>query len=155
MTMTEPTECKTRDDAIRTGLADPEIQQFDMVAETELNIAYPDFPIVFGDGNSSFAAGYRLPDNIPVRMPEPGPSSLHALGHRAGSTLMLVGGPTANPLALSTLHAALQEHVKCSPLFEAAVALTAGAHVPDSIGYLDPTAASQLGMEGSTSGNPP
>jgi len=30
------------------------------------------------------------------------------------------------------------------------VALTAGANVPDSIGYLDPTAASQLGMEGST-----
>jgi hypothetical protein len=120
------------------------------VAETELNIDYAHSPIVFGDANTSFAAGYRLPDTIPVRMPQPGPSSLHALGHRAGSTLILVGGPTANPSALLALHAALQEHVKHSTLFEAAVALTAGANVPDSIGYLDPTAASQLGMEGST-----
>jgi hypothetical protein len=29
------------------------------------------------------------------------------------------------------------------------VTLTAGAHVSDSIGHLDPAAASQLGMEGS------
>jgi 2-polyprenyl-6-methoxyphenol hydroxylase-like FAD-dependent oxidoreductase len=150
LTMTDPTERKTRDDAIRTALADPEIRHHDMVAETELNIDYAHSPIVYGDANTSFAAGYRLPDNIPVRMPQPGPSSLHALGHRAGSTLILVGGPTANPSALLALHAALQEHVKHSTLFEAAVALAVGANVPDSIGYLDPNAASQLGMEGST-----
>jgi hypothetical protein len=122
----------------------------DMVAETELNVDYAHSPIVFGDANSSLAAGYRLPDNIPVRMPQPGPSSLHALGHRAGSTLMLLGGPSTNPVALSALHAALQEHVKHSTLFEAAVTLTASAAVPDSIGHFDPTATSQLGMDGST-----
>jgi 2-polyprenyl-6-methoxyphenol hydroxylase-like FAD-dependent oxidoreductase len=83
-------------------------------------------------------------------MPQPGPSSLHALGHRAGSTLILVGGPTANPSALSALHSALQEHIKHSTLFETAVALSAGANDPDSIGHLHPTMASQLGMEGST-----
>jgi 2-polyprenyl-6-methoxyphenol hydroxylase-like FAD-dependent oxidoreductase len=150
LTMADPAERKTRDDAIRIALADPEILHHDRVAETELNIDYAHSPIVFGDANTSFAAGYRLPDTIPVRMPQPGPSSLHALGHRAGSTLILVGGPTADPSALLALHAALQEHVKHSTLFESAVALTAAANVPDSIGYLDPTAASQLGMEGST-----
>jgi FAD binding domain len=143
LTMTGPSERKTRDDAIRIALADPEILHHDMVAETELNIDYAHSPIVFGDVNTSFAAGYRLPDTIPVRMPQPGPFSLHVLGHRAGSTLILVGGPTANQSALLALHAALQEHVKHSTLFEAAVALTAGAN-------LDPTAASQLGMEGTT-----
>ena len=91
--MPDPTERKTRDQAIKTALADPDMLHFDVVAETELNVDYAHSPIVFGDGNNSFAAGYRLPDNIPVRMPQPGPSSLHALGHRAGSTLMLLGGP--------------------------------------------------------------
>jgi 2-polyprenyl-6-methoxyphenol hydroxylase-like FAD-dependent oxidoreductase len=150
LTVTDPTERKTRDQAIKTALADPDMVHFDVVAETELNVDYAHSPIVFGDANSSFAAGYRLPDNIPVRMPQPGPFRLHALGHRAGSTLMLLGGPAANPVALSALHAALQEHIKHSTLFEAAVAVTAGAEVPASIGQFDPIAAAQLGMEGST-----
>ena len=148
--MPDPTERKTRDQAIKTALADPDMLHFDVVAETELNVDYAHSPIVFGDGNNSFAAGYRLPDNIPVRMPQPGPSSLHALGHRAGSTLMLLGGPGADPMALSALNGALQEHVKRSAMFEAAVALTAGDCVSDSIGQFDSTAAAKLGMEGST-----
>jgi hypothetical protein len=53
-------------------------------------------------------------------------------------------------VALSALHAALQEQVKHSAMFEAAVALTAGDRVSDSIGQFDSTAAFQLGMEGST-----
>jgi 2-polyprenyl-6-methoxyphenol hydroxylase-like FAD-dependent oxidoreductase len=150
LNIADSTQRKTRDDAIRTGLADPEIQQHDKVAETELNIDYAHSPIVFGDANSSIAAGNRLPDNIPVRMPHGGPSSLHALGHRAGSTLLLVGGPSANPTELAAMHAALQQQAKDSTLFEAAIALTAGTHGSDSIGHLDPVAASQLGMEGIT-----
>ena len=89
--MPDPTERKTRDQAIKTALADPDMLHFDVVAETELNVDYAHSPIVFGDGNNSFAAGYRLPDNIPVRMPQPGPSSLHALGHRAGGASDAVG----------------------------------------------------------------
>jgi 2-polyprenyl-6-methoxyphenol hydroxylase-like FAD-dependent oxidoreductase len=150
LTMSDPAERRKRDQTIRAALADPEMQHHDKVAETELNIDYAHSPITFGDANSAFAAGHRLPDNIPVRMPQPGPSNLHALGQRAGSTLILVGGPNATPSALSALHAALQEHVKQSNLFEAAVALSSGAGASDSIGHLDPTAASQLGMEGST-----
>ena len=150
LNMADPAERKTRDDAMRTALADPEIQHHDMVAETELNIDYAHSPMVFGDANGSIAAGYRLPDNIPVRMPHPGPSSLHALGHRAGSTLILVGGPTANPSELTALDATLQQHAKDSTLFEAVVALTAADSVSDSIGHIDAGAASQLGMEGIT-----
>ena len=53
-------------------------------------------------------------------------------------------------MALSALNGALQEHVKRSAMFEAAVALTAGDCVSDSIGQFDSTAAAKLGMEGST-----
>ena len=150
LAMTGPTERKARDQAIRTSLADQEILHHEMVAETELNIDYAHSPIVFGDANSSFAAGYRLPDNIPVQLPQAAPSHLHALGHHAGSTLMLLGGPTAKASALLALHAALQKQVRESPLFETAVALTAGAHVADSVGHLEPAAAAQLGIEGNT-----
>jgi 2-polyprenyl-6-methoxyphenol hydroxylase-like FAD-dependent oxidoreductase len=145
-----PTERKTRDQAIKTALADPEILHHDAVAETELNIDYAYSPIVFGDPNILFAAGYRLPDNIPVRMPEGSPSKLHALGHRAGNTLILLGGPAANPAALSALHAALQEYVKDSTLFETAIALSASATFHDQIGHLEAAEASRLGIEGST-----
>ena len=148
--MTDPAERKARDQAIRTALADQEIPHHDMVAETELNIEYAHSPIVFGDANTSFAAGYRLPDNIPVQMPQAAPSNLHALGHRAGSTLMLLGGPTANPSSLLALHAALQEHVKHSPLFESCCGPHCRRQRPDSIGHLEPAAASQLGIEGTT-----
>ena len=82
------------------------------MAETELNVDYAHSPIVFGDANSCFAAGYRLPDNVPVRMPEADASWLHALGQRAGSTLILLGGPAANTTTLLDLHATLQNHVK-------------------------------------------
>jgi 2-polyprenyl-6-methoxyphenol hydroxylase-like FAD-dependent oxidoreductase len=150
LTMTDPTEREARDQAIKTALADSAILHHDMVAETELNIEYAHSPIVFGHANSSFSAGYRLPDNIPVHIPQAAPSNLHTLGHRAGSTLLLLGGPTANPSTLLELHAALQKHIKDSPLFETAVALTAGPNVPDSIGHLEAAAAAQLGIEGST-----
>jgi hypothetical protein len=150
LTMTDPAERKARDQAIKTALADQEILHHDMVAETELNIEYAHSPIVFGDANSSFAAGYRLPDNIPVQLPRAATSNLHALGHHAGSTLMLLGGPTADPSDLLGLHSALQNYIRDSPLFETAVALTAGANVPDSIGRLEPAAAAQLGIDGTT-----
>jgi 2-polyprenyl-6-methoxyphenol hydroxylase-like FAD-dependent oxidoreductase len=153
LTMTDPTERQTRDQAIKTGLADPEIRHHDMVAEAELNIDYAHSPIIFGDLNSSFAAGYRLPDNIPVRLPEGTPSKLHALGHRAGNTLILLGGPDANLSAWMALHSALQEYVKDSTLFETAVALRAGTNgldPIDQVGHLDPSEMSRLGIEGST-----
>jgi hypothetical protein len=51
---------------------------------------------------------------------------------------------------LVALYATLQEHVRDSPLFETAVALTAGANIPDFIGHLEPAAAAQLGIEGTT-----
>ena len=66
LTMADPTECKSRNLAInKATIARPKTLHHEIVAETELNIDYAHSPIVFGDANSSFAAGYRLPDNVP------------------------------------------------------------------------------------------
>jgi 2-polyprenyl-6-methoxyphenol hydroxylase-like FAD-dependent oxidoreductase len=150
LTMTDPTERKSRNLAIKATLADPKTRHHEIVAETELNVDYAHSPIVLGDANSRFAAGYRLPDNVPVRMPEAGASRLHALGQRAGSTLILLGGPTANTTSLLDLHATLQKHVNDSTLFETARTLSSCANVPDQIGQLEAAEASRLGVEGST-----
>jgi 2-polyprenyl-6-methoxyphenol hydroxylase-like FAD-dependent oxidoreductase len=150
LTMADPAERQSRDQTIKTNLADAKIRQHDIVAETELNIEYSGSPIVFGDANSYLAAGYRLPDHVQVQMPEASPSRLHALGHRAGNTLILLGGPAADILTLLDLHAALQEVVKDSTLFEVAVALSSRADVAHPIGCLEAAAASHLGIEGST-----
>jgi hypothetical protein len=90
-----------------------------------------------------------LPDHVQVQMPEASPSALHALGHRAGNTLILLGGPAADISTLLDLHTALQKVVKDSTLFEAAVALGSRADVAQPIGRLEAAAASRLGIEGS------
>jgi hypothetical protein len=84
------------------------------------------------------------------RMPEAPASRLHALGHCAGNTLILLGGPAADISTLSDLHCALQELVKDSTLFETAVALSSCSGITGPFGYLEPAEASHLGIEGST-----
>ncbi len=150
LTMADPTERQSRNQAIKANLADAKSRQHDIVAETELNIDYSGSPIVFGDANSSLAAGYRLPDHVQVQMPEASPCRLHALGHRAGNTLILLGGPAADPSTLLELHTALQDVVKDSRLFEAAVALSSRAGVAHPIGRLEAAEASNLGIEETT-----
>jgi 2-polyprenyl-6-methoxyphenol hydroxylase-like FAD-dependent oxidoreductase len=150
LTMADPTERKNRNQAIKATLSDPKTRHHEIVAETELNVDYSSSPIVFGDANGGLAAGYRLPDHIQVQMPEPSASRLHALGHRAGSTLILLGGPAAEISTLLDLHTALQDVVKDSTLFEAVVALSSRADVAQPIGRLEAAAASSLGIEGST-----
>jgi 2-polyprenyl-6-methoxyphenol hydroxylase-like FAD-dependent oxidoreductase len=150
MMMADPTERRSRNQTMRDTLADAKIRHHEIVAETELNVDYSSSPIVFGDAGSGLAAGHRLPDHVQVQMPEATPSRLHALCQRAGNTLLLIGGPDANMSTLLDLHAALQELVKDSTLFETAVTLSSCANLSDSIGRLDPAEASHLGIEGST-----
>jgi 2-polyprenyl-6-methoxyphenol hydroxylase-like FAD-dependent oxidoreductase len=149
-TLTDPTERDSRDQAMRAALAEPTARHHEVVAETELNVDYSGSPIVSGDANRRLAPGQRLPDTIPVQPPGAGPCRLHELTHRAGHTLVLLGGPTAQGSALVDLLAALQALVNESPLFEAAVALGTGPDLPDQIGQLEPVAAERLGVQGTT-----
>jgi len=106
--------------------------------------------IVAGDTNSHPSSGQRFPDTIPVRPWGTGPCQLHELTHRAGHTLVLLGGPTTRGPELAAILATLQELATGSVLFEAAVAFSAGPHPSDRIGRFDPAAADLLGVQGTT-----
>lgn len=149
-TMTDPTERDRRDRAIKAMLADPKARHHEVVAETELNVDYARSPIVSGDANRSLAPGKRLPNTIQVQRSDGQPCRLHELAHRAGHTLMLLGGPTAHGSAFVELHAALQELTTDSPLFEAAIALSTQPEPPAQIGRLEPVGADLLGVRGTT-----
>jgi 2-polyprenyl-6-methoxyphenol hydroxylase-like FAD-dependent oxidoreductase len=149
-TLTDPTERDRRDQAITAMLADPKARHYEVVAETELNVDYARSPIVCGDANSALAPGQRFPTTIHVQRSDEQPRRLHELTHRAGHTLILLGGPTAHGPALVELHAALQELTIDSPLFEAAIALTTQPDLPVQIGRLEPVGADRLGVRGTT-----
>jgi len=149
-TLTDPTERDSRDQALRGVLAEPTARHHEVVAEAELNVDYSGSPIVSGDANSHLAPGQRLPDTITVQPPGRRPCRLHELTHRAGHTLILLGGATARGPELADLLAAVQEIVTDSPLFEAAFAFGTHHDLPDHIGHLEPIAADLLGVEGIT-----
>jgi 2-polyprenyl-6-methoxyphenol hydroxylase-like FAD-dependent oxidoreductase len=150
LTMTDPAECDSRDQAILAMIADPTVRQHEIVAETELNINYSHSPIVLGNVNGGLAPGQRLPDTIWVRRPDGQPCRLHEYAHRAGHTLMLLGGPTADGPTVAALHTALQEFATGSPLFEMAIALGIHPDLPLSIGRLDLAEAARLGVQDTT-----
>jgi 2-polyprenyl-6-methoxyphenol hydroxylase-like FAD-dependent oxidoreductase len=149
-TMTDPAERDSRDQAIKATLADPKARHHEVVAEAELNVDYSRSPIVCGDANNYLAAGKRLPNTIQVQRSGEQLFRLHELAHRAGHTLMLIGGPTAHGPALVELHTALQELTADSPLFEAAIAFSTQPEPPDQIGRLEPVGAELLGVKGTT-----
>lgn len=139
-----------RDRELKAMLADPKARHLEILAEAELNVDYCRSPLVFGDANYLLAAGHSLPDAIPVEWPDGKRCGLHALAHRAGHTLMLLGGRMASVPMLLDLQAALRVLVVESPLFEAAVALSACTGLPLDIGYLEPSVVDLLGVGGIT-----
>jgi 2-polyprenyl-6-methoxyphenol hydroxylase-like FAD-dependent oxidoreductase len=149
-TMTDPAERDRRNQAIKATLADPKARHREVLAEAELNIDYARSPIVSGDANSDLAPGQRLPHRIQVQWSDKRSCQLHELVHRAGHTLMLLGGPTAHVPALMALQTAVQELTTNSPLFEAAIALSTQPEPPDQIGRLAPAGAVLLGVQGIT-----
>ena len=150
LTMTDPVERDSRDEAIKAMLADATARHHDVVAETELNVEYSQSPIVLGDANSSLAPGQRLPDTIPVQHPELRARRLHELAHRAGHTLMLLAGASAPGPAVMELHRALQKQTGASKLFETAVSLGTGSGLGGQIGHFEVAAANVLDVQGTT-----
>jgi len=149
-TLTDPVQRANRDRAIKDMVANPTKLQHVVTSETELINDYCQSPIVTGDANSTLAAGNRLPDSIGVLGSDMQPRWLHQLAHRAGHTLMLLGGPSADRSALVDLHSALQDSVASSPLFDAAVALSTHPDLPLAIAQVEPTATDLLGIEAIT-----
>lgn len=132
-TLTDPAERDSRDQALKAAFAESTARHPEVVAEAELNVYYARSPIVFGDANSQLGPGQRLPDTILVRPSGRGPRRLHELTHRAGHTLVIVGGPAARSLEVADLLAALKEFAADSPPFEAVIAFGTRPDLPDQI----------------------
>jgi hypothetical protein len=148
--LTNPTERGARDESMRSMLADPAARHHEIVAEVELNIDYAGSPIVAGDANGRLGPGQRLPDTIPVRAAGMAPGRLHELARRAGHTLLLLRGPAADRANAPALFQQLHELARASPRFDAALELVTDADVPDTVGHLDPSVATLLGVDGTT-----
>ena len=151
-TLTDAAERADRDRAMRSMLAEPVARHHEVVAEAELNVDYGGSPIVMGDANSRLGPGQRVPDTIAIhsKTTDARPGRLHELTHRAGHTLVLLGGTTANRAELADLLGHLQQRVAGSAVFDAAVALGAGPDLPDGIASCDPVAADLVGVDGVT-----
>jgi hypothetical protein len=147
-TLTDPAERDSRDKAMRAAFAESKARHHEVVAEAELNVDYSRSPIVTGDANIRLSPGQRLPDSIRVRRAGAGSCGLHELTHRAGHTLVLLGGASAGALELAELLAALRHFVIDSQLFEAAIAFGTRGELPDQIGQLEQDAEDLLGVEG-------
>ncbi len=157
--ISDPAARTTRDQKIKSTLADPKLRHHEVVAEAELAVDYSASPIVAGGAHRALDAGFRLPDTIQLENPrkpanaEKGAADvaqrpgLHQLAHRAGHTLILLAGPNADPRQFAELHAALQRQTTASPLFDCAICAateTAAEH------RLLPDAAKLLGVDGIT-----
>jgi 2-polyprenyl-6-methoxyphenol hydroxylase-like FAD-dependent oxidoreductase len=149
-TLLDPTDRQKRDAAIRAMLADANALHNDVVAKTELCIEYSGSPVVFGDANPRLAAGHRLPDTLEVSDARGTVAKLHAQGHRAGHTLMLIGGASADAQTFADLQAALDKFAGDAPLFESAVAFSAGSTSPQNVGRIGAAEAGLLGIDGIT-----
>jgi len=149
-TLTDSAERDKRDQAIRAMLRNPEDLHHQVMSETELVIDYSRSPIVTGNSSDEPAPGFRLPEMITVQWPAGVSRELHQLAHREGHTLMLLGGPAADPEVFANLHASVREFVADSALFEAVVALDSQTKSSVHIGQLEPRAADRLGVKNIT-----
>jgi 2-polyprenyl-6-methoxyphenol hydroxylase-like FAD-dependent oxidoreductase len=150
LTMTDPVERASRNQAIRDMCAEEKARQHEILAETELNIDYAGSPIVLGDSTDGIAAGYYLPDTILVQRSGKHPCRLVELTQRPGHTLLLLAAPAANAAELVELDAALQQFTADPRLFEAAFTFATESGLPAHIGQLGHIEAALLDIKAIT-----
>jgi 2-polyprenyl-6-methoxyphenol hydroxylase-like FAD-dependent oxidoreductase len=92
--MTDAGERAARDAELRRVLADPDLVHHEAAAASELDRSYPRSRAVAGDDNVLLAPGVLLPDT---------PQRLHELTHVPGHTLLVLGGPQADPARVDAL----------------------------------------------------
>jgi 2-polyprenyl-6-methoxyphenol hydroxylase-like FAD-dependent oxidoreductase len=149
MTVTDPSQRRSRDEALRAEFADPTSRHHEAIAEAELDIDYRGSPIVMGDVHEALAPGQRLPDTIEVHLAGGPARLLHELTHRAGHTALLIGGPSASGDALARLEGPVRTSGG-GGVVEATVVLTARPDAPHPWARLAPAAADRLGVGGVT-----
>jgi hypothetical protein len=97
--------------------------------------------------DSGAATEALLPDTPPVQPADGQPCPLHELAHNAGHTLLVLGGPRADPARVSALLADLDRHR--GPLVSAVHGLCTQP-ADASLGQIDDAIAEALGVAGVT-----
>jgi 2-polyprenyl-6-methoxyphenol hydroxylase-like FAD-dependent oxidoreductase len=144
--MTDPDKRAERDAEIRRTLADPDIAHHEAAAASELDRSYPRSRAVAGDAGPGLTPGRLLPDTRDVEPVDGDPRPLHELTHNRGHTLIVVGGPKADPGTVGSLVAELEE---LSGAVDAVFGLSVHAEGP-RVGRIDEPQATQLGVAGVT-----
>jgi 2-polyprenyl-6-methoxyphenol hydroxylase-like FAD-dependent oxidoreductase len=143
--LTDPVARMQRDAAIRLDFSDPTSSRHDAAAAAEIDRSYAGSPIVSGAG----AAGSLLPSALEVDHPATGRSSLRRYTHRAGHTLLVVGGSAADPGAVEKLAASLETTYAGSATVESVFGFSAQPG-GTGVGRIDANAAERLGIGGLT-----
>jgi 2-polyprenyl-6-methoxyphenol hydroxylase-like FAD-dependent oxidoreductase len=143
-TLTDPSERRDRDEALRAVFADATSRHQESVAEAELDIDYGTSPIVMGSPGAAFTPGQRLPDAIPVRLEEGTECFLHDLINRAGHTALVVGGDSVAGEELARIGSSVRS--VANPLLVTAV--TAVSSGFDGSGCPEPGSGSAVRLLG-------
>ncbi len=138
-----------RDAGIRSVYGDVGTAHHEAVGHAELDRSYAESPIVSGPPAGRLPSGRLLPDTAPADHPTEGEASLHTFGHRAGHTLMVLGGPSADPTAVAELVGRLEASHGDSPVAEHFLGFsTQPGH--SAVGRIHLECAEQLGVDGVT-----
>jgi hypothetical protein len=100
-----------------------------------------------GDDGSDLRPGLRLPDTGRVEPVDGDPRPLHELTHRLGVTLIVIGGPQADPGRVGKLLTELEQ--RSGAPVDAVVGLCTRPGGPQ-VGRIDESVAAQLGVAGVT-----
>ena len=140
-------ERAARDAEIRRTLADPEIARHEAAAASELDRSYPRSRVVSGDAGPGLVPGVLLPDTGPVEPADGDPRPLHTLTHHPGHTLLVLGGPEADPGKVRDVVAELARFR--GPVVSSVVGLSTSPS-DGTVGRIDQSTAAQLGLDGVT-----
>ncbi len=138
-----------RDAGVRSTFADSDTSHHEAAALAELDRSYEGSPIVSGSPSEAAPPGRLLPDTPAVEHPSAGSGPLHRFGHRPGHTVMVLGGPAADPSEVAGLVGRLETAHGESPMVDAVLgfAVAVGA---EGVGRIGDDVAHQLGIDGVT-----
>jgi 2-polyprenyl-6-methoxyphenol hydroxylase-like FAD-dependent oxidoreductase len=145
--MTDAGERAARDAEIRRTIADPRIAHHEAAAASEIDRLYPRSRAVAGDDVSPVAPGTLLPDTARVEPADGDPRPLRQLTHRPGHTLLVLGGPQAEPGRVGDLVTELEANPGAAVDAVVGLSTDRGGR---RVGSIDATVAAQLGVVGVT-----
>jgi 2-polyprenyl-6-methoxyphenol hydroxylase-like FAD-dependent oxidoreductase len=145
--LTDAAARAARDAGIKSTFADPDAAHHEAAAASELDRTYPRSRAVAGHDGGRASPGRLLPDTSDVEPVDGNPRPIHALTHRRGHTLLVLGGPDAEPDRVGDLVAELEG--RSSQAVDAVIGLCTRSGDP-RVGRIDESTAAQLGVAGVT-----